>query len=98
MLKLLVVVGAVLLVAGLLYWLMRPVIKFARQFLETVRHFQQVTSTPVRPNGTAEKLIKCETCETWIPESRKLTAGSMAYCSRDCLKRAGVNRRRDTAA
>ena len=97
-LRLLLVVGVLLILAIVLYRVLRPVINLARTFVKTVRHFQQVTSRPARANGAAEKLIKCEACETWIPESRKLMAGSLAYCSRDCLKRPGVNRRTDTAA
>ena len=95
--KILIVVGVLVLLAAALYRLLIPFIRLARQFLKTVRHFKNI-ATPVREKGAAEKLVKCETCGVWIPESRALSSGSLAYCSRDCLKRAGVPRRKNTAA
>ena len=95
--KILLVVIILLLLALVMYRVLRPVIRIARQFLKTIRHIQSIT-TPVQPKNAAEKLVKCETCEIWVPESRTLSRGSLTYCSRDCLKRAGVPRRKNTAA
>ena len=95
--KILLVVGVLVLLAVVLYRFLRPVIALVRQFRKTVRHFQTL-GTPSRPNSAAEKLVKCESCGIWIPESRALFRGSLEYCSRDCLKRAGVAGRKDTAA
>ncbi|HEX5702795.1 MAG TPA: PP0621 family protein [Pyrinomonadaceae bacterium] len=96
--KILLVVGVLLVLALVLYRVLRPVITIARQFLKTIRHFQQVASPPARPGNAAEKLVKCETCGVWTPEGRTLSSGSLAYCSRECLKRAGTSRRTNTAA
>ena len=95
--KILFVAGVLFVLALTLYRLLRPYIRMARQFLKSVRHFQSMVN-PVREKSAAEKLVKCETCGIWIPESRTLASGSLAYCSRDCLKRAGMAQRKNTAA
>lgn len=96
-LKILLVVGVLLVLALVLYRVLRPAIAVARQFLKTIRYFQTI-STPTERKRAVEKLVQCETCGVWIPEGRTLTSGSLAYCSRDCLKRTGVGRRKNSAA
>jgi hypothetical protein len=94
-LRILLVVGLVLALALFVYRAVRPYLKLIRQFFQTVRHFQSVGSTPASSTGQQrEKLVKCETCNTWIPESRALAANSGEYCSQDCLSRAVVGRRK----
>lgn len=95
--KILLVIGLIALLLAL-YRVLRPVVGMALQFIRAVRHFQQVNGSPSRSQGAGEKLIQCATCETWIPQSRALTANSKDYCSRECVKRAGVARRRENSA
>jgi len=97
-LRILLAVGFIVLLLAVLYRTLRPMISTARQFIRAIRHFQQVTNSPSHPTGAAEKLIQCATCDTWIPQSRALTAHSMDYCSRECIKRGGVAKRRNSAA
>jgi hypothetical protein len=96
-LNILIVAGLLVLLAVVLYRVLRPVIRLVRNFRSTLRDFQTITN-PKRPGGAVEKLVKCETCGVWIPESRVLTSGLLSYCSSECLKQSGVNRRRNTAA
>ena len=90
--KILLVVGVLVLVTIVLYRVVRPILNLVRQFRLTVRHFQTI-STRARPSHTAEKLVKCETCQTWIPQSRAFSANAHEYCSQVCLKRGTVNQR-----
>jgi hypothetical protein len=93
-LRILFVLGLVLALALLVFRAVRPYLKLIRQFFQTVRHFQSVGSRPSSSTGQQrEKLVKCATCNTWIPESRALAANSGEYCSQDCMSRAALSRR-----
>jgi hypothetical protein len=93
-LRILFVLGLVLALALLIYRAVRPYLKLIRQFFQTVRHFQNVSESPPPSGRQREKLIKCEMCNTWIPQSRALAANSVEYCSQDCLSRGAVGRRK----
>jgi len=92
--KILFVLGLLLVLAVLVYSMLRPVIKLVRQFVQTVRHFQKVGVKEPAARSGAERLLQCATCNTWIPQSRALAASAASYCSQDCLKRARVTQRR----
>ncbi len=87
-----------MLLLAVLYRTLRPGIKIARELIRAFRHFQQMSTGAPRAKSAGEKLVQCASCETWIPQSRALTAGAVEYCSRECLKRAGAAQRRDSAA
>jgi hypothetical protein len=93
-LKYLVPIALVALLFVFLYRRLRPYLKLVREFLNTIRHFQQITTNRVRPpNQQPEKLVCCAQCGTWVPIGRALTAGSgnAVFCSDDCL--SGKKRR-----
>lgn len=88
-LKYLVVIGLVALLLVLLLRRLRPYLRIAQEFIRTFRNFQQMSAPRANPrNQQPEKLVCCETCGTWIPIGRSLTAGSndSVYCSTDCLR------------
>ncbi|MDT7540922.1 MAG: hypothetical protein QOE33_826 [Acidobacteriota bacterium] len=84
------------LVAFMFYWRLRPYIATARRVLGFVRSARNLsTDDPSvaatrRASRAGEKLLRCETCGTWLPTSRALTHRGSAhvYCSRACLERA----------
>jgi len=87
-LKYLVVIALVALLLVLLLRRLRPYLRIAEEFIKTFRNFQQISATRAHPRSQQpEKLVCCETCGTWIPVGRALTAGSgdSVYCSTDCL-------------
>jgi hypothetical protein len=98
-LKYLVVIGLVVLLFVLLYRRLRPYLKIAGNFLNTIRQFQQQINT--NRSGTqqagqqAEKLVRCETCDTWVPIGRALGFGAPGtfYCSADCRRGREAKRR-----
>lgn len=96
LLKIAFVAGIVFVLALLVYRTLRPFLNLIRQFVQTVRHFQQVGAREPDPDAKrkGERLVQCVTCNTWIPQSRALAANSASYCSPECVKRAGVTRRR----
>jgi hypothetical protein len=88
-LKYLFLVALVALLFVFLYRRLRPYLKLVREFLNTIRHFQQITATRPGPsNQQPEKLVCCVTCGTWVPIGRAISAasGPAVFCSTDCLK------------
>jgi hypothetical protein len=88
-LKYLVVIGLVALLLLLLLRRLRPYLKLVQQFINTLRQVQQMSADRGQPRQQQpEKLVCCETCGTWIPIGRALTAGSKqaVFCSTNCLK------------
>lgn len=105
--RFLVVILVILFVAaGYLYWRLRPYIRMARQVFRAARGsgvFKVGGEPGEMPAGrgdgdarTAEPLVKCATCETWLPASRAIRPGKSgaAYCSHACLERAAEGGRR----
>jgi hypothetical protein len=88
-LKYLVLIALVALLLFFLYRRLRPYLKLLREFVNTIRHFQQViTRPPTTGKQPPEKLVSCLTCGTFVPIGRAITAGSgdAVFCSTDCLR------------
>jgi hypothetical protein len=97
-LKVLLVIGLVALLFLLLYRRLRPYLRIARNFLNSIRQFQQVSASQAAKQKTgqqAEKLVHCETCGTWVPIGRALSSGSTGtfFCSAECQRGREVKRR-----
>jgi hypothetical protein len=79
-------------------WRMRPYIQMARKVLGMVKDVRisgmdSRTGAPssLRDAKPAEqRLVRCATCNTWVPAGRavKLGSGSQSFCSHECLERA----------
>jgi hypothetical protein len=74
---------------------MRPYIDMARRVLGIMKDVRQVNShdvaEPLRSSGKdGQRLVRCASCDTWIPSSRavRLRSQAAAYCSHECLERA----------
>lgn len=97
MTKYLIVVFLLAVAAALVYVRLRPYINIARRAFGFVRDARRMTApgaaaAPRRAQGAAgEKLVRCAACGTWLPASRALNfrASPHAYCSEECLERAG---------
>src|SRR5437773_3178422 len=100
-LKYLLVLALIALLFWLLYRRLRPYIQVLRQMFEIVsgtlgKSSPQSEFRRTTPNAE-NKLVRCAACNTWIPQSRALESNSSSYCSRVCLKEAGIGRRRKAA-
>ena len=98
MIKYLLVAFLLTFVAVVVYMRLRPYIAIARRALGFVRDARRMTAhdaaaAPRRtPSARAEKLVRCSSCGTWLPASRALNfraSPPAAYCSQECLERAG---------
>jgi len=97
-LKVLLVIGLVALLFLLLYRRLRPYLRIVRNFLNSIRQFQQINASQTgrqRPEQQSEKLVQCEACGTWVPIGRALSSGSSGtfFCSADCQRGREVKRR-----
>jgi hypothetical protein len=83
--------------AYIIYVRLRPYIKIARRAFGFVREARRMTEDgAAQPTQRAraaggEKLVRCASCDTWLPASRAVTfrASPHAYCSQECLERTG---------
>ncbi len=92
---------------AVLYYRLRPYIRMARQMLGIVRDVRGVgrqdAAQPLRSEArqeTVKRLVRCDSCNTWIPASRavKLRSSLSNYCSHACLEASAVeSNRRKTA-
>jgi hypothetical protein len=103
-LKYVFLLGLLALVGGLIYWRLRPYIQLARRIFGAVRDVRRMSpqreSAEGLPRGgsrgreggrTAEKLVRCAACGTWLPASRAITLRTHRnshYCSHACLERS----------
>jgi hypothetical protein len=94
-LKLLIILGIFAFILLLLYLRLRPFIRMARQMFGVARDVNRVmrqepASSSTQAGGAGDRLVRCTSCETWIPSSRavKLRSSNASYCSHDCLERA----------
>ena len=92
------VIGLVALLFVLLYRWLRPYIKIVRNFLNSIRQFQQISAnqtTRQKAREEGEKLVRCEACGTWVPIGRALSSGSAStfFCSAECKGGREVKRR-----
>jgi hypothetical protein len=99
--KYLIVLALIALLLWFVYRRLRPYIQMVKKVLGMVTGTLDKDSAPSefgRSVGTENKLIRCGSCNTWIPEGRALHANSTAYCSTACLKKApAVKRRREAS-
>jgi hypothetical protein len=105
-LKYLIIFAVLVLLGALIYSRLRPYIATARRVLGVVRDLRRMstpTASQPRYGGSgnspvaSEKLIRCQTCGTWIPSTRAVSLGgrgtaSSYYCSHACLERSAESR------
>jgi hypothetical protein len=103
-LKLLVILGILAVIFFFIYLRLRPYIRMARQMLGVARGVRQAVrpepaASSTQSSGAGDRLIRCDSCETWVPSSRaiKLRSSSASYCSHDCLERAAEVSKRKAA-
>ena len=99
--KYLLAFALIAILLWLLYRRLRPYLKTVRQFIHLVKGTLNATVQP-QPESCREsaenKLVRCATCDTWIPLSRTLNSNAASYCSRACLDQAVKVGRRKAAS
>lgn len=109
MIKYLLILFFVSAAAYIIYARLRPYIRTARRVLGFVRDARRLSAddaggvSPLQGARRAqggEKLVRCDSCGTWLPASRALTfrAAPNVYCSQSCLERTQADDRAPRAA
>ena len=106
MIKYLLILFFISAAAVIIYMRLRPYIQIARRAFGFVRDVRRMTDDgTARPTQSAraaggEKLVRCASCDTWLPASRALTIRALpdAYCSQECLERTASENRTPRAA
>ncbi|HJU53847.1 MAG TPA: hypothetical protein VJ715_04715 [Pyrinomonadaceae bacterium] len=103
--KFLIIFGIFAVLILLLYLRLRPYIRMARQMFGVARQVRRVVrddgvTSLARNDSAGDRLVRCDSCETWIPASRalKLRSSSASYCSHDCLESMAEGSKRKVAS
>ena len=95
--KVLIILGALVLLSLLIYRAVKPYLATARRLLSFVRDVRRmsaggttVAGAPRTTNTEIKKLVRCASCGVWLPAARAIALRSAAssYCSHACLERA----------
>ena len=96
------IIGALLsIIFVLVYSRVRPYLKLIEQ---VIKSFQVVTdvsaATAASPKTPSKnKLVRCESCGTWIPAERalNLNSGLATFCSPECMTKKNASPKRKIA-
>jgi hypothetical protein len=92
-LKFLIIAALVSVAFVIVYSRVRPYLKLMRKVVETLNSATEAsaktTSTQQR-TPSKNKLVRCDSCGTWIPAERALHLGSglASFCSPECVTKS----------
>ena len=99
--KYLIIAALVSIVLVIVYSRVRPYLKLFRKVVESLNVATEGTATPATPERTPSKnkLVRCDSCGTWIPAERAMHLGSglASYCSSECLTKNSQTKERKLA-
>jgi hypothetical protein len=100
-LKYLVIAALVSVAFVLIYSRVRPYLKLMRKVIESLNVATEGSVTTAEPRRTPSKskLVRCESCGTWVPADRALHLGSglASFCSPECLTKNSQTKERKLA-
>ena len=82
------IIGTVIsLVAAFVFLRLRPYLQLIRKVVTALNVSTQVSTAPRERSPAKNKLVRCDSCGTWVPADRvfRLNSGLSNYCSRECL-------------
>lgn len=87
--KYLIIATLVSVAFVIIYSRLRPYLQLMRKVVESINSATQTaTTTPNAPRAPSKnKLVRCDSCGTWIPAERAIHLGSglASFCSPECL-------------
>ena len=99
--KYLVIAALVGIVLALIYSRVRPYLKLFRKVVESLNAATDDTpaTTGAQRTPSRNKLVRCDSCGTWIPAERAvhLGAGLTSFCSAECLTKNSEKQERKLA-
>lgn len=94
------IIGALLsFVFLIVYFRVRPYLKLAQKVLQSFKVVSDVgvTTASTQKTPSKSKLVRCQSCGTWIPAERalNLSSGLATFCSSECMtKKPPANQRK----
>ena len=97
--KYLVIATLVSIIFVLVYSRVRPYLKLIQKIASSLNAAVDVTTstTSQQPKiPSKNKLVRCESCGTWIPAERalNLNSGLATFCSAECMANKGSKERK----
>ncbi|HEY0765740.1 MAG TPA: hypothetical protein VGD61_25390 [Pyrinomonadaceae bacterium] len=97
--KYLIIAALVSIIFVLVYSRVRPYLKLIQKILSSLNAAVDITtssSTPQPKIPSKNKLVRCESCGTWIPAERamRLNSGLATFCSAECMANRGSKERK----
>jgi uncharacterized membrane protein YccC len=95
-LKYLIIGTVISLVAAFVYLRLRPYLQLIRKVVGALNVSTEVSSEPRHRAPSKNKLVRCDSCGTWVPADRvfRLNSGLVNYCSRECLAKKSESKER----
>jgi hypothetical protein len=89
--KYLIIAALVSIIFVLVYTRVRPYLKLIQKIVQSLNVVTDINTTAVtRPKvPSRNKLVRCDSCGTWIPAERALSlnSGLATFCSPECSRR-----------
>jgi hypothetical protein len=96
-LKYLIIAALVSFVFVIVYSRVRPYLKLFRKVVESLNVATEdtVTAADQQRSPSKNKLVRCDSCGTWIPAERALHLGSglASFCSTECVSKQTQERK-----
>ena len=97
--KYLIIAALVSIVFVLVYTRVRPYLKLIQkvvQSLNVVTEINTSTATTRQKVSSRNKLVRCDSCGTWIPAERALSlnSGLATFCSTECMAKPASKERK----
>ena len=96
--KYLVIAALVSIIFVLVYSRVRPYLKLIQKIASSLNAAVDVTTTTAaqRKTPSKNKLVRCDSCGTWIPAERalNLNSGLATFCSAECMANKGSKERK----
>ena len=97
--KYLIIAALVSVIFVLVYSRVRPYLKLIQKIVSSLNAAVDITTTRTAPQPktpSKNKLVRCDSCGTWIPAERalNLNSGLATFCSTECMANKGSKERR----
>lgn len=99
--KYLIIAALVSVAFVIVYSRVRPYLKLIRKVVESLNVATEgtVTTADQQRSPSKNKLVRCDSCGTWIPAERAIHLGSglASFCSTECLTKNSQSKERKLA-
>ena len=99
--KYLVIAVLVSIIFVLIYARVRPYLKLIQKVVQSLNVVTDISTSSVETQKTPSrnKLVRCDSCGTWIPAERALSlkAGLANFCSTECMEKEPASSKRKLA-